>query len=123
MIQELIIVMGGAWVLSKLFQQSGGSITLPPSIHPSSTPQATLPVIVSKPVSVSTGASLVSDIQKMLNTLGYTPKLAIDGAMGPKTSAGIKSFQTSQGMPTDGLATAALKTVLSNTVGPINWSH
>jgi peptidoglycan hydrolase-like protein with peptidoglycan-binding domain len=119
---QLIAVMGGVWLVSKLFQQSGGSITLPPMIHPSATSQAVLPKMTPLAVTpVSSGSSIVSDIQKMLNALGYTPKLAVDGAMGPKTSAAIKAFQTSQGMTVDGQATPAFKTTLANTVGPIFW--
>jgi peptidoglycan hydrolase-like protein with peptidoglycan-binding domain len=118
---QLIAIMGGVWIVSKLFEQSGGSITFPPSVHPSTTPQATLPRM-SPTAAPSSGTLLVNDIQKMLNGLGYTPKLAVDGAMGPKTSAAIKAFQTSQGLATDGLATAAVKTALSNAVGPIQWS-
>jgi len=41
--------------------------------------------------------------------------------MGPKTQKAIKAFQTSQGLPSDGLATTALKAALDNTMGPINW--
>jgi peptidoglycan hydrolase-like protein with peptidoglycan-binding domain len=114
--------MGGVWAASKLFEESGGSITLPPLIHPSVTPQASLPKITPTAVP-SSGSSLVSDIQKMLNGFGYTPKLAVDGAMGPMTKKAIQAFQASQGLPTDGIATAALKTILSNTVGPINWRN
>jgi len=119
---QLIMIMGGVWAASKLFEESGGTLSLPPLIHPSVTPQATLPRMTPT-ASPSSGSSLVSDIQKMLNGLGYTPKLAVDGAMGPKTQKAIKAFQTSQGLPSDGLATRALKAALDNTMGPINWGN
>jgi peptidoglycan hydrolase-like protein with peptidoglycan-binding domain len=119
---QLIMIMGGVWAASKLFEESGGTLSLPPLIHPSVTPQATLPPM-SHTAPASSGTSLVSDIQKMINGLGYSPTLVVDGAMGPKTSAAIKAFQASQGLPTDGLATTALKTALSSTMGPINWGN
>ncbi|MBW7857513.1 MAG: peptidoglycan-binding protein [Leptonema sp. (in: Bacteria)] len=44
----------------------------------------------------------VKSIQEALTLLGAYPG-AIDGAMGPKTQAGIKQFQQSNGVAVDGI--------------------
>lgn len=44
----------------------------------------------------------VSGIQKAVNQTGYMPALAVDGAMGPKTRAGVMAAQTTVGANSDG---------------------
>jgi len=92
-----------------------GVVYAPPkSIQPGSDgkPQAT--AIITTP----TGASSVTigsikDVQRALNTLGYTPRLAEDGTTGPKTAANIKVFQSKMGLTVDGNAGPATKAALS----------
>jgi peptidoglycan hydrolase-like protein with peptidoglycan-binding domain len=55
--------------------------------------------------------SVTSQVQAKLNALGFGP-LAVDGSAGPKTSAAIKTFQTSKGLFTSGTADAATLTAL-----------
>lgn len=53
----------------------------------------------------------VEIIQNALRLMGMYPKTAkVDGVFGPLTEAGVKQFQTSQGLKVDGL------------VGPVTWS-
>jgi peptidoglycan hydrolase-like protein with peptidoglycan-binding domain len=53
------------------------------------------------------------DVQKALNTLGYaTPKLTVDGNIGPLSIAAIKNFQTLTGMPVTGTADLVTKGAL-----------
>lgn len=60
----------------------------------------------------------VKDVQNALNTLGYTPKLKADNAMGPKTAANIAKFQSAVGLPitssADPMTKAALSAALVN---------
>ena len=56
---------------------------------------------------------VVKDVQHMLNVLGTSPPLVEDGKIGPKTVAAIKSFQTTHGLPVDGIAGDPLKTALA----------
>lgn len=51
----------------------------------------------------------VKELQTLLNSKGYTPKLEVDGEFGPLTLAGVKWFQTKVGIEVDGI------------VGPITW--
>lgn len=50
---------------------------------------------------------IVADAQRLLTELGYRPG-PVDGMMGPKTCNAILTFQTDNGLPTDGLATRTL---------------
>lgn len=52
------------------------------------------------------------DIQRALNTLGASPPLAMDGKLGPKSVAAVKSFQTAHGLTPDGIAGPKTKTAL-----------
>lgn len=45
----------------------------------------------------------VSGIQQAVNALGYTPALAVDGAMGPMTRAGVRWAQALVGTSVDGV--------------------
>lgn len=51
-------------------------------------------------------------VQRALNLLGASPKLAEDGKLGPKSVAAIKSFQTANGLTPDGVAGPKTKTAL-----------
>lgn len=52
------------------------------------------------------------DIQAILNKLGATPSLKVDGVSGPKTVAAIKNFQVRHGLAPDGIAGEKTKTAL-----------
>src|ERR1700753_3472294 len=39
-----------------------------------------------------------SDVQNALNALGVTPKLDVDGVVGPKTTANVRFFQMTHGL-------------------------
>ncbi len=52
------------------------------------------------------------DIQRALNLLGTSPKLAEDGKSGASTAAAIKSFQLAHGLAADGIAGPKTKAVL-----------
>jgi len=58
------------------------------------------------------GDNRVSTLQKALNRLGLTDakgnKLAVDGKLGPRTTAAIKKAQRALGLKADGVATPAL---------------
>jgi peptidoglycan hydrolase-like protein with peptidoglycan-binding domain len=61
-----------------------------------------------------------SDIQRTLNTLGWVPALVIDGQIGPKSTAAIKSFQQSHGLIPDGnWNTPVFKTALQNALARV----
>lgn len=51
----------------------------------------------------NSNASIIRQVQQKINEAGYSPALTIDGAMGPKTTAGIKWLQNSQGVTPDGI--------------------
>jgi peptidoglycan hydrolase-like protein with peptidoglycan-binding domain len=48
-------------------------------------------------------------IQKRLNELGASPRLAVDGLYGPKTREAIRAFQRRNELQDDGI------------VGPVTW--
>lgn len=58
------------------------------------------------------GDARVKDLQKALNNLGFTDAngkpLAVDGKLGPKTTAAIKRLQRRLGIKADGLVTPSL---------------
>lgn len=56
---------------------------------------------------LSTDRSVVTDLQKRLNELGYDAGPA-DGQMGPKTRTAIRSYQKKSGVAPDGRLTASL---------------
>lgn len=53
------------------------------------------------------------DVQRALNLLGASPKLAEDGKLGPRSVAAIKSFQLSHGLVADGVAGPKTKIALN----------
>lgn len=71
------------------------------------------PIIVTPSGSSSIAVGNTLDVQRALNTLGYTPKLVEDGKLGPKTTANIKAFQSKSHLTTDGIAGPATKVALS----------
>jgi peptidoglycan hydrolase-like protein with peptidoglycan-binding domain len=59
-----------------------------------------------KPVSASPSAQPVRDgiwLQNSLNRLGASPKLVLDGIVGPATRNAVRAFQLAQGITVDGL--------------------
>jgi putative peptidoglycan binding protein len=50
----------------------------------------------------------VKSLQQALNTLGHT-SLKVDGNLGKRTRAALKAFQTSAGLPADGVLTVATR--------------
>jgi hypothetical protein len=54
----------------------------------------------------------VATIQRSLTALGHSPG-PVDGIIGPRTRAAIKSYQRSQGLTVDGFATQGLVARLS----------
>ena len=58
------------------------------------------------------------DVQHALNVLGIAiPPLIEDGALGPKTTAAIKAFQTRAGLAIDGLAGPITRAALTTALG------
>ncbi|MFO0722973.1 MAG: peptidoglycan-binding domain-containing protein [Myxococcota bacterium] len=57
--------------------------------------------------------SSVEELQRKLNAAGANPPLVTDGLFGPKTEAALKSYQASQGLPSNGLADHATLAGLS----------
>lgn len=49
------------------------------------------------------GSRSMSEIQKAVNGLGYTPALDVDGLDGPKTQAGVRWLQNKVGASADGV--------------------
>jgi len=65
------------------------------------------------PVNTSSALKMTAiDIQRALNTLGASPPLKVDGKLGPKSVAAVKSFQTAHGLTPDGIAGPKTKTAL-----------
>ena len=71
------------------------------------------PIVVTPGGSSSIAVGNTLDVQRALNTLGYTPRLDEDGKLGPKTTANIKAFQSKSHLTTDGIAGPATKVALS----------
>jgi len=55
------------------------------------------------------------EIQQRLNDLGYTPKLVVDGVIGPKSTAAIKWFQAAKKLSATGSLTDSLKQTIMST--------
>jgi peptidoglycan hydrolase-like protein with peptidoglycan-binding domain len=72
------------------------------------------PILVTPTGSSSVAIAGTLDVQKALNTLGYTPRLKEDGKLGPATIANIKNFQKKVGIVVDGSAGPATKAAVSN---------
>jgi len=71
------------------------------------------PIVVTPAGSASIAVGNTKDVQRALNTLGYTPKLVEDGQLGPKTTSNIKAFQSKSHLTVDGVAGPATKVALS----------
>lgn len=59
------------------------------------------PVAVVRPVTVRAGAPTTYDVQRELARLGYYGG-TLDGAMGPRTRAAIRTYQVDRGLPVTG---------------------
>lgn len=51
----------------------------------------------------NSNSSVIKQVQAAINALGYAPPLTVDGAIGPKTIAGVKWVQDKQGVAQDGI--------------------
>ncbi len=95
---------------------SDGTVFAPPNtVQVTSSGDVTqpAPIVVTPSGSSSIAVGNTLDVQRALNTLGYTPKLAEDGKLGAKTIANIKSFQSKSHLAVDGVAGPATKAALS----------
>lgn len=93
-----------------------GTVFAPPNtvqVTPSGDVTQPAPIIVTPSGSSSIAVGNTLDVQRALNTLGYTPKLVEDGKLGPKTTANIKAFQSKNHIAVDGIAGPATKVALS----------
>jgi peptidoglycan hydrolase-like protein with peptidoglycan-binding domain len=100
--------------LSASLSNTAGGGSVVGSITQRSSPETGAIVAPSGAV-INTKAALAMttrDVQYSLNGLGASPKLVVDGKLGPKTVAAIKCFQAAHGLITDGVAGAKTKTVL-----------
>jgi peptidoglycan hydrolase-like protein with peptidoglycan-binding domain len=95
---------------------NGGITYAPPNtvqVTPSGDVTQPAPIVVTPSGSSSIAVGNTKDVQRALNTLGYTPKLEEDGKLGPKTTANIKAFQSKNHLTVDGVAGPATKVALS----------
>lgn len=81
------------------------------------------PVIATPSGASSVAISQVVDVQRALNTLGFTPRLAEDGKLGPRTSANIRAFQSKNGLVVDGNAGPGTKAALSSALVALTTAH
>lgn len=51
----------------------------------------------------NTNVAVMKQVQAAINSLGYSPPLVIDGAIGPKTIAAVKWVQAKEGVAQDGI--------------------
>lgn len=93
-----------------------GTVYAPPKMVDtvSGSTVAMAPILITPTGSSSVAIGSVADVQRGLNTLGYSPRLAEDGKLGPVTIAAIKSFQSKNGLVVDGSAGPATKAGISN---------
>jgi peptidoglycan hydrolase-like protein with peptidoglycan-binding domain len=95
---------------------NSGTVFAPPNtvqVTPSGDVTQPAPIVVTPAGSSSIAVGNTLDVQRALNTLGYTPKLVEDGQLGPKTTTNIKAFQSKSHLTVDGVAGPATKTALS----------
>ncbi len=92
---------------------AGASSTTGAAVQ-NSNPQTGVTLALSgSPINTSSALKMTNvEIQRALNTLGASPPLAMDGKLGPKSVAAIKSFQTAHGLTPDGIAGPKTKTAL-----------
>ncbi len=93
----------------------GTTYAPPNTVHVTSSGDVTqpAPIVVTPAGSSSIAVGNTKDVQRALNTLGYTPRLEEDGKLGPKTTANIKAFQSKNHLTVDGIAGPATKVALS----------
>jgi peptidoglycan hydrolase-like protein with peptidoglycan-binding domain len=89
------------WIASVIQGVVPGPTPAAPSAPPAA-PQLSGPGIV------ATNA----DVQQALNALGYSPALAVDGIIGPKSQAGVRWFQGNNGLTVDGIPGPKTKAAL-----------
>ncbi|MFD9729446.1 peptidoglycan-binding protein [Streptomyces sp. NPDC059072] len=83
-----------------------GPETLPKDVvdwlteHPTRAERRAADQPLAKKGSVSEG---IKNIQRILNDLGWTPALVVDGNFGPKTESAVKWFQWTNGLVADGI--------------------
>lgn len=77
------------------------------------------PTVITPSGAANLSVDNVSDIQNALNTLGWVPSLKADGIIGPLTSAAIRSFEASHGIPVDGQASPILRTTIQGALARI----
>ena len=75
------------------------------------------------PPKVTAPISGTLDVQKALNKLGITPRLAEDGKLSPATTAAIKTFQSNHGLKADGIAGPATRKELFGTMAQADSMH
>jgi peptidoglycan hydrolase-like protein with peptidoglycan-binding domain len=81
-------------------------------------PRIELPQVLTSTGNSTLTVSSNQDVQRALNTLGMaTPPLVVDGQIGPKSQAAIRSFQSQHGLTVDGIAGPQTKTALQAALG------
>ena len=85
----------------------GSAITAPPPPAQPVPPSPGRPVVVYAPAPATTSYASVADVQAALQHYGYYNGV-VDGVSGPRTSAAIRSFQSSNGLPVTGYIDAPL---------------
>lgn len=100
--------------LSASLTNVAGSSSVTGTAVQNSNPQTGVTLTLSGvPVDTSAALKMTNiDIQRALNTLGASPPLVMDGKLGPKSVAAVKSFQTAHGLTPDGIAGPKTKTAL-----------
>jgi peptidoglycan hydrolase-like protein with peptidoglycan-binding domain len=82
----------------------------PPPVAAESRPAPAPTTRAKKPLDLA-GSTKITDIQNMLNELGYESGKP-DGLMGPRTKTAIQNFQVEANIPVDGRVTPALSATL-----------
>jgi hypothetical protein len=101
-------VADGVYDPNKVDAQLGvaGLILTMMQLDPSIKFDGPAPQAQTKPVSATPSAQPVRDgiwLQNSLNRLGATPKLVLDGIVGPATRNAVRAFQLAAGIGVDGL--------------------
>lgn len=125
LVQIVYTATGGVGVRSARVYIAGGTVlgvfpgidaSVPLTRDALATPSAPVPA----PVGPSTGASTpeVAALQTRLAALGFLPADAVDGRLGPRTTAGVIAFQKWARLGRDGEAGPATQAALATTVRP-----
>jgi lysozyme family protein len=101
-------IADGVFDPNKVDKQLGvaGLILTMMELDPSITFDGPVPKVLPKPSSVLPRAEPVRDgmwLQNSLNRLGASPKLELDGIVGPATRNAVRAFQLAAGITVDGL--------------------